>query len=891
MFQRIPLLALLLLVSLNSFSQITTGAVTGTVFDQTGAVLPGVSLKLSNVDTGEIQVQTTNSTGEYRFTYLAVGQYSLRAELSGFAAAERKDIKISVNETGRQDFTLKTGQATDTIQVSGTAPALETESASVGGVVEHEAIVNLPLNGRNFLNLVALQPGGISTAKLPGGGQSFVTVIHGGNFSLHGAPAEDTEYLLDGVTVRDNGGTNVMVRPIVDAIEEFNYQASNYSAAFGNVDGGVINITTRGGSNRFHGGAWDFLRNNVFDARNYFDGPTKPPFHQNQFGGSLGGPIKKDNLFFFVAYEGLRSSKELTQGATVPTVAQRNGDFSGGNPIFNPLAVDSATGQRAPFANNQIPQSLWSPQAVATLGLLFPLPNRPGSSNNLIQSADRVINSNQVVFKVDWNVSEKDKAFVRYTWFSPHRTLPFQFSALPNFRSIWNSPAHNVVLGETHLFSSRTLNDFKVGLNRPSQILEDIDQHKAINNQLGISGTSPIFLGNPNIRISGLSGTGAISNAPNDRTQNDYSIVDNFSHTKGAHNLQFGASNVWHQINGGFSPGAHGIFNFSNTFTSQLTNGVAETGTGNPVADFLLGFPVTSARCCIDLNGFRHWRRWNFGVYFQDDWKVSPKLTLNLGVRYDYHSVTVEKDNRFSQPDLSAAPAFNLLLAGTAGVSRGIVKPTKRDLAPRVGFAYSLTPALVVRGGYSLNFNDINQEYTFDVDGNLPFAAAQSFFSSSTTPQLTLANAFPASLAGSSSSFAAIDPNIRDPYVHHWNLSVERAFGFGTTLSASYVGNKGTKLVRWGADANAPAAGPGDIGPRRPIPSISTVTLTGGDGSSIYHGLELKGEKRFSHGLSFLVGYVWSKCIDNGAMQLIGDGSALRFFGRRLDLGSAVESW
>ena len=413
MLRRIPVLTALLLLfsfaSTNSFAQITTGSITGTVFDQTGAVLPGVSLKLMNVGTGETQTQTTGTAGEYRFTYLPVGQYTLRAELKGFATAERKDIKISVNETGRQDFELKTGQANETVEVSGTPPALETESASVGGVVEHEAIVNLPLNGRNFLNLVALQPGGISTAKLPGGGQSFVIVIHGGNFSLHGAPAEDTEHLLDGVTVRDNGGTNVMVRPIVDAIEEFNYQASNYSAAFGNVDGGVINITTRGGSNKFHGGVWEYLRNNVLDARNYFDGVEKPPFHQNQFGGSLGGPIKKDKLFFFVAYEGLRSSKELTQGATVPTIAQRNGDFSEGPPIFNPLDVDAGTGLRAPFPNNQIPQTLFSPQAVAALGLDSPCRIVQDYRTISCESADRVINSNQLVFKVDWNIGKKTK--------------------------------------------------------------------------------------------------------------------------------------------------------------------------------------------------------------------------------------------------------------------------------------------------------------------------------------------------------------------------------------------------------------------------------------------------------------------------------------------------
>jgi hypothetical protein len=857
-----------------AYAQVTSGAITGAVTDPTGGVIGGASLTLTNSRTGDIRTELSDVTGVYRFAYLPVGQYKLRAEMRGFAALERSPLDVLVDTAARVDLTLMPGEAKQTIEVTGAPPPLNTESANIGGVIEHAAIVNLPLNGRNFLNLVALQPGGISTAKVPGGGPSFITTIHGGNFSLFGAPAEDTEYLLDGVTVRDNGGTNVMVRPIVDAIEEFNFQASNYSAAFGNVDGGVINMTTRGGGNKFHGGVWEFLRNEVFDARNFFDGASKPPFHQNQFGGDLGGPIKTNKLFFFVAYEALRSAKEIAQAATVPTIAERSGNFAGLPPIFNPGAIDGATSLRQPFAGNQVPRSLWSAQALAALDRLYPLPNLPGISNNLVEPADRVINSDQIDSRGDWNVSDKDRVFARYTWFRTNRLLPWQYSQLPNFKSIWNSPVHNAVLSESHVFSSRTVNELKIGLNRPAQVLEDIDQKVAVNQQLGITGTSPTYLGNPTLKIAGLSNTGAISNAPNDRTQYDYSIVDNFSHTTGSHTLQWGGSNVWHIINGGYNASAHGSFTFDGSFTGQL-GAAANTilaGTGNPAADFLLGFPAVSQRCCLATNGFRNWRRYNLGFYFQDDWKVTRKLTVNLGLRYDYHSASIEANNRFAEPDLSAAPNFTLLIAEQNGVSKGIRSPNRDEFAPRLGFAYSPNSRLVIRGGYALNFNDINQDYTFRVGGNLPFASAQIFTSSKTVPQLTLANAFPAALAGASAAYSAINPKVSDPYVQHWNLTLEHAVGSGIVLSASYIGNKGSRLDTF-EDANAPDAGPGAIGPRRPIPSIAGVNYLSDRGKSIYNGLELKAEKRFSRGLSFLAGYVWSKCIDSGGTALIGDGS------------------
>ncbi|MCI0418826.1 MAG: TonB-dependent receptor, partial [Acidobacteria bacterium] len=680
------------------WGQITTGTIAGTIVDDTGAIVPGVSVELTSLETGQIWTGKTSETGEYRFAFLQPGEYSVKAVLSGFQPVRRSQLPVRVNEIVRVDLKLTPSPLEQVIDVAGAPPPLQTESGEIGDFVEHQTIVNLPLNGRNFIQLVALQPGAVSTAKLPGGGLSFASSIFGGNYSVHGAPAEGTLFLLDGIDMKDVVDTRVGFRMTLDAIQEFKFQAANYSAAFGRASGGIVNIASRAGTNEFHGAAWEYIRDDAFDAKSFF-APRKEELRQHQFGAAIGGPMRKDKSFFLLSYESIRSDRGVTRAVTVPTELQRQGDFSQGAPILNPLDVDPETGQRRPFAGNRIPQNLWSPVSVKALDRLFPRPNRPGTSNNLVDTATQEVNSDQINVRIDQRLRDSDTVFGRYTWVRHDRLWPFVFADLPNFTTVWKSPAQNAVIGEVHTFSSTTVNEFRFGYNRHTQVLEDLEQTVPVNQELGITGLSQRFLGNPNIRISGQAGTGAILNAPNNRSDNQFSLRDNLSHTRGRHTLSTGVSVDWYQMNGGANPNAHGGFNFNGALTAQLTPTGTQAGTGNPVADFLLGFPISSARCCVQGDGFRHWRKIDFGAYVQDDWKVSRKLTLNLGLRWEFFEPGYERRLRFAQPDYSKAPALTLLFAGKDGVPQGIRKNEYNNFAPRVGFGYALDDRTVLRGG------------------------------------------------------------------------------------------------------------------------------------------------------------------------------------------------
>ena len=875
MIQYFLIVVLALVCAVSGAAQITSGSITGRVTDASSASAPGARVELTDLGTQAVRTTTTNEVGEYTFNLLPLGAYRLKVELPAFQTVVRSDIPVRVNEVTRVDVTLRPGAVQEVVEVTGTPPPLQTESGEVGGVVEHQTVVQLPLNGRNFIQLVALQPGGIPTGKLQGGGLSFMTSVFGGNYSVHGAPSEGTSYLLDGIDMRDGVDTRVAFQMTVDAIQEFKFQATNYSAAFGRASGGQINIVSRSGSNLLHGALWEFLRNDKLAARNFFDGP-RPPYQQNQFGAALGGAVVKDKLFYFTSYEGFRSRKGITRATNVPTVAQRAGNFAGFNPIFNPLQLD-ANGVRAPFPNNQIPASLQSPVSLKALSILYPLPNQPGTANNLIAEAKQSIGTDQGTARLDYRASDSDAIFFRYTRARVDRTFPWVYSPLPNFSSVWNSPATNGAIGYTRAFGPRTVNEFRFGVNRHTQVLEDVQQTLRVNEQIGIGGLTqdPRFQGNPTINISGLSATGAISNAPNDRTDNQFVWLDNVSHTVGSHNLSSGALVERIQQNGAANPNAHGVFTFNGTFTSQLTAaGSAQAGTGNAAADFLLGFPFSSARCCLLSDAFRNFRRTDVGVYFQDDWKVKPNFTLNLGLRWEHYGQPYEIGNRYAQPDFSAAPNYQLLLAGQNGVPRSLrTTENWKDFSPRFGFAYSVGSSrkTVIRGGYGIFFNAANLVTTFGMSGNPPFTDRDSFVSSVRTPQLTLANAFPTGLGIPSLSFTALDRNLRDPYNQNWNFGLQREVA-QTVLSITYVGNKGVRLHNL-QDDNAPLAGPGAIAGRRPIPAITSVSTRHNSAKSAYHGLELKAERRLTKDLGFLTSFVWSKCIDAPGNSVIGDGS------------------
>ena len=850
-------------------AQITSGGISGRVTDETGGIIPGVEILLTNVGTARTWGAVTGDTGAYKFVFLQPGDYSVRAELAGFQPVLRRDIVVRVNETVAVDITLSPSEIQEVVEVLGTPPALQTESGEIGDVVDHDTIVNLPLNGRNFIQLVELQPGAVSTHKLPGGGISFHSSIFGGNFSVHGAPAEGTVFLLDGIDMKDAVDTRVGFRMTVDAIQEFKFQAGNYSAAFGRASGGVINIASRAGVNDYHGSAWGFFRNDAFDARTFF-AAEKEPFSQQNIGAAIGGPIVEDQTFFFVTYEAIRSAKEVTRAVSVPTDLHRRGDFSEGNPIFNPFELDPNTGQRMPFPNKIIPESMWHPVSVKAFQRLFPTANRPGIVSNLVDSSNQQVLSDQLNIRIDQRIGEEDTIFGRYTLVRYDRLWPFVFASLPNFTTVWKSPAQNAVLGHTHTFGANAVNDFRVGFNRHTQVLEDSEQEVAVNEELGIKGLSPRFLGNPNINISGLGGTGAIANAPNNRSDNQFAVRENFSYITGNHNISTGTSVDWYQMNGGHALFAHGLFTFNGIFTSQLTETGTQPGTGNPVADYMLGVPNRTSRCCTVNDGFRNFRKKDFGIYVNDDWKVSPDLTLNLGVRYELFQPPYEKHGRYAQPDYSRAPELVLAHSGE-DIPRGVYKADKNNFAPRLGFAYRINDLTVLRGGYGLFYMSPNMVFSFFAAMSPPYVSPETFISDTRTPQLSFSAPFPG-MGLPSLNFYSNDPGWTDPYNQVWNLTLQRQIG-NTAISASYIGNKGTNLLTV-FNTNSPLRpGPGSVASRRIIPSIVNDTRTDNQGRSAYHGLELRAEQRFSGGLGFLASYVWSRCMDTGSVQVNGDGS------------------
>jgi hypothetical protein len=858
-----------------STAQITAGSVTGSVLDQSGGAVPGATLRLSNENTGAVRSAKTNSSGIYVFTLVPPGPYRLAVQRTGFATVVQTHVRILVNEATRVDFTLHPAAVQTTVTVSGAPPALQTQSAAVGGVLGHEVINDLPLNGRNFVQLVALEPGAISTEKLPGGGVSYLTSAFGGNYIVNGAPSDATSFVLDGIEMRDVNDTRVGFEPTVDAIQEFNFQAINYSAQFGGAAGGVTNISSRGGTNQLHGSAWEFLRNDAFDARNFFN-TTKPEYRQNQFGGAIGGPIAKNKMFFFASYEGLRIVQGLSQAETVPTLAERMGDFSAGSPIFDPLSVNPSTGLRNPFPANQIPPNLFSPVSVKALDRLYPLPNLPGTVNNLLGTANQLNTSDQVNSRIDRTISQADSIFGRVTVVRVNRDVPFTFSGMANFINVYDSPDTNFVLSETHSFDPQTVNQAEIGYNRHTQILQDLQQDVPVNQQLGITGTSTKYLGNPSIAIAGLSETGAIGNAPNNRSDNAFTILDNLTLVRGNNEFLVGFRGVKFQVNGQTTPNGHGYFNFDGAMTSQLTaTGAAVTGTGNPVADFLLGFPIETGNCCTTGSPHRNTRSTQIGSYFQDNWKARRNLTFNLGIRWDYYGPLYDTENRFDEPNLADAPQLVLLFAGKNGVPRGFQKPQYYNWQPRLGFAYSVTPRTVVRGGYGLFFNPSSMVWGVLNDANPPFTDLNTFFSSPTTPTLlTLAVPFPTGVSVPSTAYGGWSLSLRNPYDQAWNFAIQRAVGRGIVLTATYVGNKGTKLDIGSENVNAPPPGPGSIAARSLIPSVSSISLDEGAGKSIYNGLELKAEKRLTQNLGFLASYTYSKCMDVGGTNSTYDGAA-----------------
>lgn len=945
---RLVSLSLLLLASPASIlAQKDTGSIVGTVKDSTGALIPDAKITVTETEKSTTFVTSSDTSGEYVASPLNVGRYKVTVEKQGFKTAVAGPIELDVQQRAVVNVTLQVGEMLIRVEVNTAAPLLETETSELGQVVNNRQVVNLPLNGRNFAQLALLTAG--TTPSEPGARDEG-----GYGFSANGGRSLQNNFLLDGVDNNSNltdllNETNYVIQPSVDAIQEFKVQTNAYSAEFGRGNGAIVNATIKSGGNDVHGDFYEFLRNDKLDAKNFFD-QTRPEYRQNQFGVTIGGPVKlpgydgHNRTFFFGDYEGLRVRQGQTSTSTVPTDAQKAGDFSNlidyttpaldpnnkpaldcnGKPtyageIFNTrLTQDSSTSATGvcgvPFQYdstgkplNIIPISALDPLA-RRLAALYPEPNINGNGFNFVSNPILNQDRNNFDIRMDHKFSERDTSFYRFSFEDQPSNIP---PAFPNsladgggfFSGVEDNAYRSLALSETHIFSPRLVNEFRFGYNRIHSQRFQFNFNKDVSGQLGFPGVPfvPMNGGLPQLTFSDVSTLGSPTFLPSLEIQNTFSYSDNLTAIRGKHALKFGTEIRFEEFTI-FQPASpRGTLGFGGGFVS---NPDSATGVVAGFAQFLMGIP--DGGNITNLHNVDYLRP-VYAFYSQDDIKLTPKLTLNLGLRYELFLTVKEKFNAQGTYDLSKqilfvpkgqpprfaqlTPMIAALVPLSATASRGLINPDLNNFAPRIGFAYSATPRLVLRGGFGIFYGgEENGPYSNPSQGfNPPFFVTQVF----STP-CGLADANPASandcaipgLSVLSQGFPAnsltdpntpqlftLDPKLVTPYVDQWHLSTQYQLPFDTLFEVTYAGSKGTKLY---AFLNGNQAAPSDVvgaptAPRRPIPAINaSISLFNSTANSEYNSLQVRAEKRFSRGLSFLAAYTWSHSLDEASNANLG---------------------
>jgi hypothetical protein len=883
------------------FGQTTNGSFRGTVLDMTGAAVPGARVQVTNTGTGVSLEAVTNGTGQYVVPSVPPGVYNIRLSLQGFETLESQGVTLLVNQNATLDFTMKPGSISQEVTVSGQAPLANTTDSTVGTVIGTEAIVDLPLNGRQFTQLTLLTPG----AAPQGSGQQGFFEIHSdlGAISpaVNGARPEMNNFTIDGVEDNELFFDFAAINPPPDALREFNVQTNMTSGQYGRAAGANVNIVTQSGTNQFHGAAWEFLRNTDLDARNFFN-PTVSIFHQNQFGGSVGGPVWKNKIWGFGWYEGFRKTLGSTILELVPTSAQLSGNLSGlAQQIYNPFSTQQ-TGTdsqgnpiftRTPFPNNQIPASLLNPTAIAVAKLIYPQPNYVGSGVNYLDSEPVKTNTNQYGIRIDASLGANTNLFGRYSQDTGTRVLP---SGIPMSPTDQTGLSRQQVLGLTHTFGPSAVLELRaqflrtaiglLGFFPPTSFLESTG---LLNDWPAQSGLRPVL---PSFSISDAASVpGTPQSLPGDPI-NNWEYSGTFTKVQGKHTIAAGASLVhtWVLDNCTYASAT-----FNNLPTSDPQN---SSSTGSGLASFLLGVPSAAT----DLRGTAELRLHGnyYGAFVDDVWKATPNLTVNLAVRYDYASPLVDSygrqgtlDYKDSTPtqtifllDQSAKPAVDLANSPAIikRVPDGLFEPDRKDWAPRLGLAYRVTNNTAIRSGYGIyyDFNQSNVQDTQDIMGQWPFGFPditppnlnQPTTASPTPTNILGTGVFPPFVASSTppanGGFAAARDN-RRPYVQVWNIGIEQTLGNSWLISATYLGSKGTHLVLTPVLNVAPVPGPGNPQASAALPQFGPFEVTGDWGNSSYNSAQLKVQHRFSSGLNFLAAYTWSKSID---YQSAAHGSA-----------------
>ena len=845
-------------------AQVDTATITGVVTDPSGAALVGARVRAVSQTTGLDYRAVSGDSGVYVITALPVGTYDFEVAQDGFQTIRRRGVVLNAGTRAKIDAALTLGQVAEVIEVTGQIPLLESETSNLGQVIENRTITQMPLNGRNYQDLAVL-----SVGVLPSRTQNFVEDA----FSANGASFDQNVFTLDGA---DNNNyfsgivvaSNQAVKPSIDAIQEFKLETHNYGAEFGRGGGAVVQVTTKSGTNEFHGTLFEFLRNDKLDANNFFNsGRRKPAYRQNQYGGTLGGPIKRDRLFFFGSFEGNNIREKLTRLSTIPTPEMVGGNF-GTRAIGDP-ATQAANGSRTPFPNNVIPAARFDPVAIQVLRL-YPAPNQPGVQN-YVYNTPRNLNAYKYDAKVDWRVTDYDTVFVRFSLLDWFRLEPgsLPMPASGGDTNVRTSDAKNGVVNWTRAFRNGAMvNEARLAYSRLYGTI-NTPSTEQLWKQFGFKGTfdRADINGVPLFQPAGYRNVGDRSFAPDPRKQDVRQFVDTFSWNRGKHALKFGL-NLRQTIQyTGITNFARGVYSFNGQFTRTVAG--TQTG-GDSMADAILGL-TSNAQLSAVLDN----RRINLSqeYFVQDNWKLTPKLTLNLGFRYEYQAPYVEQNNRVANFVIDPADRDfgNVIFPRGSGVEqRSFRRRDLNNLAPRVGFAYQAGKKTVVRGGYGIFYlgtfalvtgatPDYNPPFYLQV--NIPTQAAAA------TSAHVIRDGF---------APTALNPNVLDgrslaavwPYpwsdgtMNQWNLNVQHSLPWNSLFSVAYVGSNTVHASTGGVDINQPVPGPGAIGPRRAFPRFADILMMVPVNGANYQGLEMKFERRFANGFSILAGHTFSKTLE-----------------------------
>ena len=908
---------LLSLAAAPAQAQVTTGTIVGTVTDPQGAAVPGATVTISDRGKGTSSTHTTDAAGSFMVPFLIPGSYDVAVELAGFRKYVHKGVVLQVNQRARVDAALEVGGLTESTEVVGLAPLTRTDSGEMGEVIDERAVRELPLNGRNFASLVYLAPGitpGQAGENLSGA--STFNPRGASNFNALGSSANTNAWLVDGIDNNEYTFNTVIVAPSVESVREFKVLTGSFSAEFGR-GAGVVSVSTKSGSNAWHGTAFDYLRNEAFDAKNFFalSSAVKAPLDRHQYGASLSGPIVKNKTFFFADYAGLKEERGTVFVNTVPTAATRRGDFSdyrdlNGNliPIYDPLTTapnpNGAGFVRSPFPGNIIPANRFD-----TVGLnvasIYPLPNGPGNFDNYTSTVNRSVRDHAFTARIDHRQGDRDSFFVRYSYGKFKLDAPqgqaacclptpdaaaSRFDLGPFVAGIQNTRLTTMggAFNWTHLFGPTVVNELRLGFAKTNPETRQSDYGHNSATSLGIQGinVSEYTSGLPNLNIQDVTGiSGGPAFLPVNPKQLHYQIEDTLSWVTGRHSLKSGYRFILRKP----SPFTHTNTRSSIAINRNLTNNPATNSQGSGLATLLLGYTTGGQRgFLLDVYNFTNQEH---SAFVQDDWKLSKRLTLNLGLRYEVYVPDTEEKDRLPNYD---PVGMRLVYAGEDGTTRQANKETRwGNLAPRLGVAWDVTGDAknVARAGYGRSFFPVPHAAGNLLDQNVPDSISQNYTTETNplvyTPERVprLSSPFPAIVPLKPQGTAALNAanpivfghafSNETPSMQTWQVSYERQVTNTLMAEVAYVGSKAEHLI-WVGNINEVQPGPGTQASRRliqPLSNVATINYFDTSNSSSYNSLQGKLVKRFSHGLQFLTSYTFGKSLDYAGSPASGGGA------------------